>query len=740
MYREQRRVGGAYTLLHASGASGSRGPADGADVDAPLVHASRVLAAVDGGGGNDSDAQLPEGAVVALVPAAACNAFLERLAADAALQARVAAALVDDGEAPAAYSSLPKFPQAEFAPYYNSNASGGGGGGYVWNPAGSDVGALAWPVPVVRLEPALAGDARARADYNAQRGHRGRLFRARVRLPMSTPPDAANAAACLAADTCRPLGGFSVWAALPPLAAGANATKLTTLVLAQADGYDIFHDAIQGANAPLSGLVAMLTALTALGDDLASGGGGHAGGAGGGWLGGGGAAPAAALGRQFVFVALAGEPWGYMGSKAFLWELERGGVAVQGLDLALVDQVVEVGAVGRSLRGGGDWDGGGGATARLFAHAQRGAAFGDAAPVVAALRAAAAALPPELGASVAPASAATPGVPPASLMSFLRAKPQIAGAVLTEFDQAVTDPYYGGRFDAAGRADARAIARAAGVVAGALRRLAAGGGNEAAATAPPPLNATRLLEVAEALTDCLIAPDPGFSCPTAEALMTPGYTEEAGGARSYAARHYVGVLQVVSPEPQSPAFKGDVARFLWNYMALASVGAAPVGGGGGGGGSGKDSGSGSGGSRGAACDPGKNPCPAGQVCAGWRAGEVGSGKGDAALLGACVNATARYVPALSTRITCEACDDVYGAFRWVETNASDAWAARLGWPRDAMWAESDWPATAPFVQLYLRKPYSARAGILAAGVALTVAAAAGSLVARRAFERHLKSS
>jgi len=43
--------------------------------------------------------------------------------------------------------------------------------------------------------------------------------------------------------------------------------------------------------------------------------------------------------RQIVFVALAGEPWGYMGSRAFLWELERGGATVQGLDLALVDQV-----------------------------------------------------------------------------------------------------------------------------------------------------------------------------------------------------------------------------------------------------------------------------------------------------------------------------------------------------------------------------------------------------------------
>jgi hypothetical protein len=53
-----------------------------------------------------------------------------------------------------------------------------------------------------------------------------------------------------------------------------------------------------------------------------------------------GAAPRASdYARQLVFVALVGEPWGYMGSRAFLWELERGGATVQGLDLSLVDQV-----------------------------------------------------------------------------------------------------------------------------------------------------------------------------------------------------------------------------------------------------------------------------------------------------------------------------------------------------------------------------------------------------------------
>ena len=59
-------------------------------------------------------------------------------------------------------------------------------------------------------------------------------------------------------------------------------------------------------------------------------------------------------------------------------------------------------------------------------------------------------------------------------MSFLRVKPSIAGVVLTEFDRAFTNPYQGSRFDNGSHVDARAIARAAALVAATLHRLAGG--------------------------------------------------------------------------------------------------------------------------------------------------------------------------------------------------------------------------------------------------------------------------
>lgn len=57
------------------------------------------------------------------------------------------------------------------------------------------------------------------------------------------------------------------------------------------------------------------------------------------------------------------------------------------------------------------------------------------------------------------------------------------------------------------------------------------------------MNATEAQEAAAAFAACLILPDPGMSCPLASGLMAPGYTE-VDGVRSYAPKHYVGVLRV----------------------------------------------------------------------------------------------------------------------------------------------------------------------------------------------------
>lgn len=61
---------------------------------------------------------------------------------------------------------------------------------------------------------------------------------------------AANSSACISAGTCKPLGGYSVWSAVPPLettaaAAAASDRRPIILVLAQIDNIEMFHDSVQ---------------------------------------------------------------------------------------------------------------------------------------------------------------------------------------------------------------------------------------------------------------------------------------------------------------------------------------------------------------------------------------------------------------------------------------------------------------------------------------------------------------
>jgi hypothetical protein len=62
----------------------------------------------------------------------------------------------------------------------------------------------------------------------------------------------ANSADCIPKGTCKPLGAYSVWAALPPLpaaaagaAAGSEDARPIILVVAQMDSIDMFHDSVQ---------------------------------------------------------------------------------------------------------------------------------------------------------------------------------------------------------------------------------------------------------------------------------------------------------------------------------------------------------------------------------------------------------------------------------------------------------------------------------------------------------------
>lgn len=304
-----------------------------------------------------------------------------------------------------------------------------------------------------------------------------------------------NSSACLAAQSCLPLGGHSVLATLPPLPPPANssggtpaaaaAADLPALwVLAQADTAALFHEAAVGADAPVSGLIAMLAAAEVLGSSNAT-------------------AALAAAGaryqRRLVFAALAGEPWGMMGSKRLLWELStaasNSSLAGLGLTNGSLAGVLEVDQVGRARQLSG--------AVQLFAHSPAG---GPPADFLAALQAAAAnssqgGSPASV--SVAAASAAAPGLPPtASAGSFVRVGgASVPAVLLSGFDAAFQGSTYHTQYDTLETVDADSIAATAVVLARAAHALALSGGNGSAAPdVPLPVDYAAVRGTVDALT------------------------------------------------------------------------------------------------------------------------------------------------------------------------------------------------------------------------------------------------
>uniref|UniRef100_A0A383VJT7 Nicastrin n=1 Tax=Tetradesmus obliquus TaxID=3088 RepID=A0A383VJT7_TETOB len=670
MYREMKQTGGCYKLLNATGPVGSQGDPDyNLDIDAPLVHAS--------------DLQQPlQRDVAVLLPVKQSVAFMQQLQGSPEMQQHIKGLLFDDTDPPASYSTVGPFPGGpEYAPY---NAPS-----YVWNKAAganSYPFASSWfPMPVFLLTPELAADAQQRAAYNAKQDPTRKQYHARMKLAMAAATSA-NSADCISQGTCKPLGGYSVWAALPPLPAAAAAAgaagddgRPIILVVAQMDSIDMFHDSVQGADGPLSGLVSMLTALHALHSSFTNS-----------------SSSSSSYSKRIVFMALAGEPWGYMGSRRLLWEAASGSNSTAGLNMSLVEQVIEVGQGGRLTASPAA-----NAPLKLYAHSQQGPGFGNSSSMLAALQAAAQGEASSAKADVLAASPSNPGIPPSSLMSFLRVKPSIQGLVLAEFDDGFINPYFGSRFDNGSTVNADGIASVAAVLAAAVHRLA--GGEPAALK----VNMTELQQVAASYAACIIMPTPGFACPTAAAIMAPDYTVSTGSAtRSYAPRNYIGVLQYM-PEVQAPLGKSNLARFVWNLMAFDS----------------------SDGAFGQACDHWKRRCQEGQVCAGWRSSS------DEELMGRCVNATVRYVPSYSTRVSCESCSDYYTA-KWQLTDVAEQWSQQYSWPDDPLWAESDWPVGVPDLQLYLHEAEAVEVALLVSGLLVTVAVGVASLAAKAAFHRH----
>ncbi|PRW57704.1 nicastrin isoform X2 isoform A [Chlorella sorokiniana] len=713
VYTEMTFTGGSgggdacVRLLNASGTIGCATPSR-QRVEGRLQRLDTLLPSPD---------DYPDGTTF-LLPPALLAGFLQQCAASPSLASRVVGVLVEP-QPPPSYSQAAQAPLAELALYADRS--------YPWNPTGSGLIGMALPFPVFLLDNVTTANAQQRAAYNADQGMNSDLALNYARMTL-TMDATGNSSACLDAQSCLPLGGHSVLATLPPLPPPANssgapagaptaaaAADLPALwVLAQVDTAGLFHEAAVGADAPVSGLIAMLAAAEALGSGNASDAM---------------AAAGARYQRRLVFAALAGEPWGLMGSKRLLWELStapsNSSLAGLGLTNASLDGVLEVNQVGRARQPSG--------TVQLFAH---GPAGGPPADFLAALQAAAANSSQGGGpasVSVAAASAATPGLPPtASAGSFLRVGgPSVPTVLLSGFNEAFQGSTFHTQYDALKTIYADSIAATAVVLARTAHALALGGGGAAAPAVPLPIDYAAVRVTVDALMQCLLNSTVGLNCPLAKRLMTP----TAGGKVS----HYIGILRTLTADPQMPEgnVKSDVERFLWNFLAFAtaptpantSSSSGSSSGGGAAGGGGGDAG---GMLRCQALNA--TACPAGMVCAGSRSLPAPEG------LGYCLNASALFVPSYSLALRCDACDGAKTLYdyRWKAANETAAWEQQYGWPPDPMWMESNWPLGTPALTLYLKEAPATGWALLASGLAVTAASIAVTLGIQWAHRRKLK--
>ncbi|KXZ43598.1 hypothetical protein GPECTOR_86g392 [Gonium pectorale] len=494
-----------------------------------------------------------------------------------------------------------------------------------------------------------------------------------------------NSSRCIADSTCLPVGGYGVWTAVPALPDTSYATngsaRPITLLLAQVDSNSLFHDLTKAASSAISGLISSLVALSLLVRA------GHT----------------ATYSRQLAFAALPGEAFGYMGSKRLLYEMSVNSTFTRGLRMDLVDQVLEVGQVGAAFESSKN-------QSTFFLHTQQGSAFGDAAMLLSAAQTAATADSPQVRA--VQASTTNPGIPPSSLMSFLRVKPSVAGMVLADFDSSFKYPYYQSEFDNGENVTLQALVDASVLLARTLHLLAAGPD-----TPPLVVNRTLARFLVADFAVCLLLDTPGMRCPTAAALMNPDIDVYYDGTTSAAIKGYPGVLTWVNSDPKASRSKPNLARFLFNY--LGNITALPLP---------KNVSNTS--WWGAPCDTTVNICPAGLACIGWRYGTK-----DPVGMGRCHYTTTNYFPVYSTRLRYGVKDNVW---RWYEDNGSATWEQQYNWPADPMWTESNWPALTPTLTVFQQESTTTSVVTLVVGLLLTAATGLVSWAGMKAFERREK--
>ncbi|XP_016685963.1 nicastrin isoform X1 [Gossypium hirsutum] len=604
------------------------------------------------------------------------HGFFSRISNDSSFASNVAGVLVESRveiqHKLKGFSPARKFPQAEFAPYHNTT--------YEWNPIGSGIMWKSYNFPVFLLSESSTSTLQEIAMKNEKTEKAYTTNVAEFDVVMQTTKVGTHdSESCLKEETCLPLGGYSVWSAVPPINnSSSNQSKPIILTVASMDAASFFRDKSLGADSPISGLISLLAAVDALShvDGLDN------------------------LNKQLVFLVFTGEAWGYLGSRRFLLELDQQSDAVRGLNSSLIQLVMEIGSTGKGFSQGNK---------TFFAHTQ---VSSDTNEALDALKLAQESLKSE-GVTVSNASSSNPGIPPSSLMAFLRKNSSTSGIVLEDFDTVFANKFYHSHLDDSGEfisflfvflcssffimllklantlgiiyvaanINSSAIVAAASLVARTLYVLASDK-KDSTSSALSSINVNASL--VEELISCLLDCDPGLSCELVSSYITSVDTCPS---------HYVGVVLGEPSSTPSPNQVDDISRFVWNFLADRT--STPKG-------------------NTTVCS--KDCSNNGGVCI--RAETDGKG--------ICVNSTTRYVPAYSTRLKLDS-----GTWKVLPPNSSDPMGML-----DPVWTESNWNTIGLRVYTVQEAAYDRL--VLLGGISVTVLAYLAIVLTRAYITKALK--
>ncbi|KAK1439308.1 hypothetical protein QVD17_05124 [Tagetes erecta] len=442
------------------------------------------------------------------------ESFLSRVSSDSNFARNVAGVLVESGAQNQTHlkGSSPdnKFPQAEFSPYHNSK--------FEWNPTGSGIMWGLYDFPVFLVSESSTQSLQEIATKNENKDTYAAEVTEFDLVMQTTKAGTHDSESCLREGTCLPLGGYSVWSALPAENISSSGSKKSIiLTVATMDSASFFRDKSLGAESSLSGMISLLAAVDALSriEGLDT------------------------LSKQLVFVVFTGEAWGYLGSRRFLLELDLHTDAVNGINNTLIETVIEIGSVGKGYDQGAK---------TFYAHTSEVSSVTN--KTLSAMQKARDSLGTE-SIKYSTASESNPGIPPSSFMSFLRQNPHTPGVVLEDFDTSFSNKFYHSHLDDLSNINSSAIVAAASLVARTLYVLASNNKDVSDSS----LNLIKVnTSLVDELLGCLLSCEPGLSCELVKHYISPSSTCPS---------HYVGVIEGNPTEP----FVGDVPRFVWNFLA-----------------------------------------------------------------------------------------------------------------------------------------------------------------------------